>query len=97
MSAATITFTATSIIFFFIILHSSLFTPLSIRVVVIVLTFAGVDDQRRGLTRHSEATGVDTIVFGELNFRAIHGCGRNLSLSRRDTDLHLVVLVQRSA
>ena len=67
VSAATITFTATSTIFFFIILHSSLFTRLGVGIIVIVLSFAGVDDQRRGLTWHSEATGVDTIVLSQLN------------------------------
>ena len=68
VSAATITFTEISIIRFFIILHSSLFTRLGVRIIVIVFTFAGVDDQRRGLTRHSEATGVDTIVLSQLDF-----------------------------
>ena len=67
VSAATITFTATSIIRFFIILHSSLFTRLGVGIIIIVLTFARVDDQRRGLTRHSEATSVDTVVLSQLN------------------------------
>ena len=67
VSAATITFTATSIIRFFIILHSSLFTRLGVRIVVVILALAGVDDQRTGLTRHSEATSVDTIVLSQLN------------------------------
>ncbi len=68
VSAATITFTATSIIRFFIILHSSLFTRLGVGIIIIVLTFAGVDDQRTSLTRHSEATSVDTIVLSQLDF-----------------------------
>ena len=48
--------------------NSSLFTRLGVRIIVIIFTFAGVDDQGRGLTRHSEATGVDTIVLSQLNF-----------------------------
>ena len=67
VSAATITFTATSTIFFFMTIDSSLFTRLGVGIVIVVLTFAGVDDQRTGLTRHSEATGVDTIVLSQLN------------------------------
>ena len=67
VSAATITFTATSIIRFFIILHSSLFTRLGVRIIIIVLTFAGVDDQRTCLTGHSEAARVDAIVLSQLN------------------------------
>ena len=44
MSAATITFTATSIIRFFIILHSSLFTRLGVGIVIVIFALAGVDD-----------------------------------------------------
>ena len=45
--------------------------------VVVVTTTAGragVDHQGRGLGRHSEVTGVDTIVLGQLDARAIDGC-----------------------
>ena len=41
---------------------------LRVGIVVVILTLAGVDDQGRGLTWHSEATGVDTIVLSELDF-----------------------------
>ena len=67
VSAATITFTATSIIRFFIILHSSLFTRLGVRIIVIIFTFAGVDDEGRSLTWHSKAAGVDTTVLSQFD------------------------------
>ena len=74
VSAATTTFTAISMIRFFMTidsslftLHSSLFTRLGVGIIIIVLSFAGVDDQRTGLTWHSEATSVDTIVLSQLN------------------------------
>ena len=70
---------------------------LRVGIVIVVFTLTCVDDQRRGLTRHSEATSVDTVVFGEFDFRAIHGGGGYLALSRRDADLHLVILVQTGA
>ena len=53
------------------------------------------DHEGRSLSRHSEATGIDTIVLSQLERRAIDGCGRHFTLCRRDADLHLVVLVQR--
>ena len=48
--------------------NSSLYTRLSVRIIIIIFAFAGVDDQRTGLAGHSKATGVDTVVFGELDF-----------------------------
>ena len=67
VSAATRTFTAISMIRFFIILHSSLFTRLGVGIIIIVLTFTGVDNQCTCLTRHSEATAIYAIVLSQLN------------------------------
>ena len=55
---------------------------------------ARVDHEGRSLSGHREVTGIDTLTLGELNARAVQGCGRHLALSRRDADLHLVVLVE---
>ena len=49
------------------------------------------------MSRHGEVTGVDTLRLRQLDRRTVQGCRRGLTLSRRDADLQLVVLAQRSA
>ena len=58
---------------------------------------AAVNAQRTGLSGHREATGVDTTILRQFDARTVHRGRRHLALSRRDADLHLVVLVQRGA
>ena len=41
---------------------------LRVGIVIVVFTLTCVDDQRAGLTRHSEATSVDTVVLSQFNF-----------------------------
>ena len=74
VSAATITFTAISMIRFFIIFNY----PLSIincEASVFIQSFStvstftagtGADHEGRSLSRHSEATGIDAIVLSQL-------------------------------
>ena len=40
---------------------------LRVGIVIVVFTLTCVDDQGRGLTRHSEATSVDTVVLSQFN------------------------------
>ena len=75
VSAATITFTATSITLFFIAVafHYSLFTIrysllcVSAFVVTATTSRARVDHEGRGLAGHCEVTGIDTVAFRELD------------------------------
>ena len=76
VSAATITFTATSITLFFIaVAKSSMFnlqSSILLRVAAFVVTAAatsatGVDHQRTGLGGHCEVTGVNTLTLRELD------------------------------
>ena len=71
VSAATITFTATSIIRFFIIVHYP-FSIINCEASVFIETFSTVatfaadtraDHEGRSLSRHSEAAGVHAIVL----------------------------------
>ena len=75
VSAATITFTATSITLFFIAVafHYSLFTiryslfGIAAFVVTTATCSSRVNHQRAGLTRHREVTGIHTVALGELD------------------------------
>ena len=55
---------------------------------------ARADHEGRSLSGHSEATGIHAIVLSQFDSRAVDGCRRHLTLSRRDADLHLIVLVE---
>ena len=79
VSAATITFTATSMILFFIT-HYSLFVihySLARRAPRLVLievcssvtatTSTGIDHEARSLSGHSEATAIHTLTLGQLD------------------------------
>ena len=91
VSAATTTFTAISIIRFFIglVVRQSVAT--------VTAASAGIDHEGRSLGRHSEATRVDTTVRGQLDARTVDGCSGRCTAGGSDADLHLIVLVQRSA
>ena len=100
--AATTTFTAISIIRFFIIVHYP-FSIINCEASVFIETFStvatfaadtGADHEGRSLSGHSEATGIHTIVLSQFDARTIDGCGRHLTLSGRDAQLNLVVLVE---
>ena len=91
VSAATMTFTAISMIRFFIglVVRQSVAT--------VTAASAGIDHEGRSLGRHSEATRVDTTVRGQLDGRTVDGCSGRRTAGGSDADLHLIVLVQRSA
>ena len=55
---------------------------------------ARVDHEARSLSGHCEATGIHALALGQLDLRTIDSCGRCLTLSRCDADLHLVVLIE---
>ena len=93
VSAATTTFTAISITRFFI---GHLLSLVLVEAVV-TLSRAGVDHQRAGLCGHREVAGVHTTALSELHLLAVQRCRRRLTLRRRDTDLHLIVLIQACA
>ena len=70
VSAATTTFTAISMIRFFI-RYPSLVTCVYRVVVITASGSAGVDHKRRSLSRHSEATAIHPAVLRQLNARTI--------------------------
>ena len=43
------------------------------------------------------ASAIHTAVLGQFDARSIHTCRRHLTFRWRDTDLHLIVLIQRIA
>ena len=76
VSAATITFTATSITLFFIaVAKSSMFnlqSSILLRVAALVIAAtaacsARVDHEGRSLSRHCEVTGIHALTLGELD------------------------------
>ena len=80
------------------LLHAS--PPFRLILVEAIVTIVATADRTRvdheagSLSGHGEVTGVDAIVLSEFDLRTIDGCRGHLTCSRRDADLHLVILIQ---